>query len=146
MDLWYRKRKWRKIYIGKDDSGNIVDIKNVKKILEDIPNKTIDLLGIIANINLLETKKGVCIEIIVESYPFAVNYKGQYHYRNESTKQELKGAALDKFLLQKKGKKWDAVPIPNVKVENLQKETFDLFNKRALKSKRIDENILALEI
>ena len=99
MDLWFRKRKWRKIYIGKDDSGNIVDIKNVKKILEDIPNKTIDLLGIIANINLLETKKGVCIEIIVESYPFAVNYKGQYHYRNESTKQELKGAALDKFLL-----------------------------------------------
>lgn len=131
-----------KIYIGKDDNGNVVGIKNAKKLLEDIPNKTKDLLGIIADINLIETDKGDCIEIIVESYPFPVNYKGQYHYRSGSTKQELKGAALDKFMLQKKGKKWDAVPVPNVKVENLQTETFDLFKKRALKSKRIEESVL----
>ena len=131
-----------KIYIGKNDKGNVVGIKNAKKLLEDIPNKTRDLLGIIADINLLETKNGDCIEIVVEPYPFPVNYKGQYHYRSGSTKQELKGAALDKFMLQKKGKKWDAVPVPNVNVNDLQNETFDLFKKRALKSKRIDENIL----
>ena len=35
------------IYIGKDDDGNVVGIKNAKKLLEDIPNKVRDILGII---------------------------------------------------------------------------------------------------
>ena len=30
-----------------------------------------------------------------------VNYKGEYHYRSGSTKQQLKGQALNQFLLQK---------------------------------------------
>ena len=45
--------------------------------------------------------KGEFLEIIVEPQPFPVNYKGQYHYRSGSTKQELKSAALDKFMLEK---------------------------------------------
>lgn len=62
----------------------------------------------------MKQMRGNYIEIVVESYPYAVNYKGHYFYRSGSTRQELKGAALDKFLLQKKGKQWDGVPIPNV--------------------------------
>ncbi len=61
-----------------------------------------DTLGILVDVNLHTTAQGDFIEIIVEGYPYPVNYKGQYHYRSGSTKQELKGAALDKFLLQKK--------------------------------------------
>ena len=54
----------------------------------------------------------------------------------------MKGAALDKFLLQKKGKRWDSVPIPNVSAKNLKQETFEFFRKRAFKSQRIDEDSL----
>jgi len=43
-----------------------------------------------------------------------VSYKGQYHYRTGSTKQELKGASLNQFLLRKQGKHWDSVPKPSV--------------------------------
>lgn len=43
------------------------------------------------------------------SNPYPISYKGQYHYRSGSTKQELKRAALDKFLLRKQGKHWDGV-------------------------------------
>lgn len=68
--------------------------------------------------------------------------KGQYHVRSGSTKQELKGAALDKFLLQKKGKRWDGVPVPKVSVKDLKQETFEFFRKRAFKSQRIDEDRL----
>jgi ATP-dependent DNA helicase RecG len=131
-----------KIFIGKDDSGNVFGVANAKKLLEDIPNKTKDILGVIVDVNLHITAKGDYLEIIVEAYPYPVNYKGQYHYRSGSTKQELKGAALDKFLLQKKGKKWDGVPLPNVSIADLQEGTFDFFRKRALKSKRIDEDVL----
>lgn len=131
-----------KIYIGKNDNGEVVGINNAKKLLEDIPNKVRDILGILVDVNLHEMEKGNFIEIIVEAQPFPVNYKGQYHYRSGSTKQELKGAALDKFMLEKKGKKWDGVPVPNVSVDDLKNETFEFFKKRAIISKRIDESIL----
>jgi len=111
-------------------------------LLEDIPNKTKDILGIIVDVNLHATTEGEYLEINVEDYPYPVNYKGQYHYRSGSTKQELKGAALDKFMLQKKGKKWDGVPVPNVLVSDLKEDTFDFFRKRAYKSKRIEEEVL----
>ncbi|HED38545.1 MAG TPA: transcriptional regulator [Ignavibacteria bacterium] len=131
-----------KIIIGKNDKGEIIGLQNSKKLLEDIPNKVRDILGILVDVNLHKTEKGDFLEIIVDPQPFPVNYKGQYHYRSGSTKQELKGAALDKFMLEKKGKKWDGVPVPNVSVNDLKNETFEFFKKRAIISKRIDESIL----
>jgi ATP-dependent DNA helicase RecG len=130
------------IFIGKDDAGNVVGVTDAKKLLEEIPNKVRDTLGILVDVNLHTTAQGDFIEIIVEGYPYPVNYKGQYHYRSGSTKQELKGAALDKFLLQKKGKRWDGVPVPNIAVTDLKQETFEFFRKRAMKSQRIEEDIL----
>jgi ATP-dependent DNA helicase RecG len=132
-----------KIIIGKDDKGNIVGVKNPKRLLEDIPNKVRDILGILVDVNLHESQNGNFIEINVEAYPYPVNYKGQYHYRSGSTKQELKGAALDKFMLQKKGKRWDGVPIPNITTQDLKSETFDFFRKKAVKAQRIDEDVLS---
>lgn len=128
------------IFIGKDDNGNVVGVKNAKKLLEELPNKITTILGIVADVNLHETKQGDYIEIVVEPQPNPVNYKGEYHYRSGSTKQELKGAALDKFLLQKQGKKWDSVLMPNVKIADLQQETFDFFKAKGIDSKRLDEN------
>lgn len=130
------------IFIGKDDNGKVVGITDAKKLLEEIPNKVRDVLGILADVNLHPTSQGDFIEIIVEAYPYPVNYKGQYHYRSGSTKQELKGMALDKFLLQKKGKRWDGMPVPKVSAKDLKQETFDFFRKRAFKSQRIEEDIL----
>ncbi|MBS4057487.1 MAG: putative DNA binding domain-containing protein [Bacteroidales bacterium] len=130
------------IYIGKNDAGEFVGLNDSKKLLEDIPNKTKDILGILVDVNLHQTEKGDFIEILVEAYPYPVNFKGQYHYRSGSTKQELKGAALDKFLLQRKGKRWDAVPVPNVSINDLKKETFDFFRKKAVKAQRIEDDVL----
>jgi ATP-dependent DNA helicase RecG len=130
------------IFIGKDDNGNVVGVTDAKRLLEEIPNKVRDVLGILTEVNLHTTNQGDFIEIIVEGYPYPVNYKGQYHYRSGNTKQELKGIALDKFLLQKKGKRWDGVPVPKVSAKDLKQETFDFFRKRAFKSQRIEEGIL----
>jgi len=127
------------LIIGKDDDGKIVGVKNAKKLLEDLPNKITTILGIVADVNLHETEQGDYIEIVVESQPNPVNYKGEYHYRSGSTKQELKGAALDKFLLQKYGRKWDSVPIPNISVADLKQETFEFFKERGIESNRLDE-------
>jgi len=127
------------LYIGKDDSGNVVGVNNASKLLEDLPNKIVSILGIIVDVNLHETPQGNFLEIVVEPQPNPVNYKGEYHYRSGSTKQELKGAALDKFLLQKRGKKWDSVLIPKVKITDLKQETFDFFKEKGIDSKRLDK-------
>ena len=128
------------LYIGKDDNGKVIGVKNAKKLLEDLPNRITTILGIVADVNLYETADGDIVEVVVEPQPNPVNYKGEYHYRSGSTKQELKGAALDKFLLQKYGKKWDGVTIPNVSVTDLKQETFDFFKEKGIESKRLSEN------
>lgn len=130
------------IFIGKDDNGNVVGLADAKRLLEEIPNKVRDILGILVDVNLQTTAQGGFIEIIVEGHPYPVNYKGQYHYRSGSTKQELLGTALDKFLLQKKGKRWDGVPVPKISAKDLKQEAFDFFRKRAFKSQRIEEAVL----
>ncbi len=122
------------IVIGKNDKGEVVGISNAKKLMEDIPNKSRDILGVIVDIQLHTTPKGNYLDINVEDYPYPVNYKGQYHYRSGSTKQELKGSALDKFMLRKKGKRWDAVPVPNVSIADLDTDTIDFFKKEPLKA------------
>ncbi|GAP72106.1 ATP-dependent DNA helicase [Candidatus Symbiothrix dinenymphae] len=131
-----------KIFIGKDDDGKVVGVQNAKKLLEELPNKITTILGIVADVNLHEPAEGNYIEIVVEAQLNPVNYKGEYHYRSGSTKQELKGAALDKFLLGKLGKHWDSVPIPNVTVADLKPDTFDFFRKRGVKSTRLEDEVL----
>ena len=129
------------IFIGKDDKGNTVGVAEAKKLLEDIPNKVRDVLGILVDVNLQETAEGDYLEIAIEPYPNPVNYKGQYHYRSGATKQELKGVALDKFLLQKQGKRWDSVTIPKVTIADLKQETLAFFRERGIKSKRLPDSI-----
>jgi ATP-dependent DNA helicase RecG len=130
------------LYIGKDDNGDVVGIENSKKLLEDLPNKITAILGIVADVNLHETEQGDFIEIVVESQPNPVNYKGEYHYRSGATKQELKGVALNKFLLERTGKKWDSVPVLNVAIEDLSLIALQRFRQKAFESQRVNKEDL----
>ena len=60
-----------------------------------------------------------------------------YHFRSGSTKQELKGAILDKFLLCKQGRTWDGVPVPDASVRSLSKAALNAFRSRARQSQRM---------
>ena len=43
-----------RIYIGVDDDRQVVGVEDSKRLMEDIPNKVRDVLGIIVDVNLLE--------------------------------------------------------------------------------------------
>ena len=131
-----------KLYIGMDDNGKVVGVDNVKKLSEDIPNKVRDVLGIMVDVNILEEDGLEYLEIDVPAYSNPINYKGQYHYRSGSTKQELKGAALNRFILQRTGKNWDEVPMAGVSIDDLSKDALNRFRKEAAKSNRVDEDVL----
>jgi len=107
------------LYIGVRDNGEVCGINDAKKLMEDIPNKVRDLMGILVDVNLKEKDEKEYLEIITDAYPYPISYKGLYHMRSGSTKQILKGAALDRFLLRKQGRAWDGVPLPYIKVEDL---------------------------
>ena len=131
-----------KLYIGMNDKGEVVKLDNVKKLSEDIPNKVRDVLGIMVDVNLLEEDGMEYLEIVVPPYSNPINYKGQYHYRSGSTKQELKGAALNRFILQRTGRTWDEFPVAGVTVDDLSEVALNRFRKEAAKNNRVDEEVL----
>jgi ATP-dependent DNA helicase RecG len=127
------------LYIGKDDAGSVIGVKNVKKLSEDIPNKIRNYLGILPDVNLLEENGLDYIGIDVDPYPFPINYHGKYFYRSGSVKTELTGAELNAFLLKKVGKTWDGATVPRVSADDLKSDALKLFRQKALKSGRLTE-------
>ena len=130
------------LYIGKDDNGNPIGLNNAKKLLEDLPNKIKDSMGIIADVNYYENNGDDYIEIIIPEYPQGVSLKGVYYYRSGSTIQKLNGIALQEFFNRKNGVTWDASLIPNVSIDDLSEKAFKVFKKKAAKKQRIDASIL----
>jgi len=60
--------------------------------MHDLPNKIVNHLGFVMNVNLYKKEGKHYIEIVVPLSAVPVSYHGVHHYRNGSTKQELKGA------------------------------------------------------
>ena len=127
------------LYVGIKDNGEVCGVQDAKKLMEDIPNKVRDMMGILVDVNLKEKDGKSYLEIVTEAYPYPVSFRGKYYQRSGATNQELKGAALDRFMLRKQGKTWDGVPVPYLKAEDLDNATFDLFRKYAKRSGRMEE-------
>ncbi len=132
------------IYIGVSDDGKVIGLADGKRLLEDIPNKIQDTMGIIADVNLLERDGQEYIEIKVNPSSYPVSYKGEYHYRSGSTKQQLRGAALTEFLVSKTGYRWDAVPVDNIGVDDLDKDSIEIFRREAVKNGRMTKKDLSI--
>ncbi|MBV5302984.1 MAG: ATP-binding protein [Chlorobium sp.] len=58
------------LVIGQNDKGTVVGIHNARKLMEDIPNKVRDILGIMVDVNLCDEAGKETLEIIVEAYPY----------------------------------------------------------------------------
>ena len=130
------------IYIGIDDAGNVVGVQNVKKLLEDIPNKIQSGLGIVADVNK-HTKDGKdYLEIKVTPSTFPINYHGEFHYRSGATKQQLTGIALSEFITRKTGIHWEDATVDDITVDDLDDESFRIFRREALRRKRMTEEEL----
>ena len=126
-----------KIYIGKNDNGEVTGVSGAKKLLEDITNKISNFLGIVADVKLHSENGLDYLEIVVSPNSYPVSYRGEYHYRTGSTKQQLTGPALNQFLLKKTGVTWDSVPVDNVSIADLRNDSFDIFREQAVRSKRM---------
>lgn len=94
-------------------------------------------MGIIVDVNLLSLDGLDYIEIVILPSTYPVNFKGEYHYRSGSTKQQLRGSSLTEFLISKTGYKWDAGEVDNFTIDDLDNDSFDIFEREALRSGRM---------
>jgi len=97
------------IWIGIDDDKSVCGVEKSKKLMEDIPNKIKDTMGLVVSVSLLKKQKKDVLRIDVPESDFPVAYHGEYHFRSGSTKQQLTGFALTQFLFHKMHLSWDAV-------------------------------------
>ena len=77
------------------------------------------------------------IEIVVSPSNVPIAFKGQYHYRSGSTKQELKDVALQQFLLKKMGRSWDDITNERATLEDIDRKAIDYFLKKGTEAQRI---------
>ncbi|MDR2849573.1 MAG: ATP-binding protein, partial [Verrucomicrobiota bacterium] len=89
------------LHIGKDDAGRVVGVSDVKRQLEDIPNKIKNALGVTADVFSHDENGRICIEISVPPYSVPISLRGRYYFRSGATTQELTGTPLNDFLLKK---------------------------------------------
>jgi len=129
-----------KIYIGIDDQGEVTGTEDYKKLMDDIPNKVVNHLGLVVDVNLHNKRNKHYIEVDIPVSTVPISYHGAYHYRSGSTKQELKGAALHKFLLQKIGVSWEQQIAPTATLDDIDQDTVKRFLQKAIINKRISEH------
>ena len=133
------------IYIGTDDDGNVVGIDNARDLLERIPNKITDTMGIIADVNLLYKGELEYLQIIVDKYPSLISFRGKYYYRSGSTMREITGKELERTLLKTQGRTWDGVPLPKLSVADLKQDAIQLFKDKAVKRGRLTKEEVSVE-
>lgn len=144
----FANAKGGRLQVGKRDDGNIIGLINYNRLMEDIPNKIKNHLGIIAEVNLFGTEPNNFVEIIVPEYSVAISYHSRYYLRTGSTTLELIGSALADFLIRKSGRTWDDLFEDKAFVDDLDMSSQIKFMNAAEKSGRIiiEDNISGISL
>ena len=126
-----------RLLIGFNDNGELTGIENYKDLLEQLPNKFRDIMGVYAEVNLHSVEGRHYLEIIVPRYDVPISFRGKYYIRTGSTLQELNGLALNEFILKRSGKTWDDMPEQRASINDIDPESIKQFIKDARIAKRI---------
>ena len=124
------------IYIGYNDKGEVIGLEKseIKKLLEDLPNKIRNKLGITLFVREEIQNGESLLNIEISRSSFPISYDGKFYVRTVSTTQELSGIELSSFLLEKTGNSWDELPADasiDQLEEVLDKESIEKFKTLA---------------
>ena len=134
------------MYFGVNDDHEVVGLKNTKKLLEDLPNKIVNYMGLVVDVNLNEQDGLEYIEVVIEPSNVPISYRGKYYYRSGSTMQELNGPALQQFVLKKMGRSWDDITNDYTTIDDLDRSAIDYFLRKGYENGRITNEELNLPI
>jgi len=134
------------IFIGINDHGEVIGLKNPKKLMDDLPNKIKNNLGIVCEVNLHDKNSRKFIEITVEPFSDPVSYKGKFYFRSGSTNQLLNGTSLKQFLMKDINIVWEEVVVSNISIDDINLDAIEYFKENAIIAGRLpylDENTSA---
>ena len=117
------------LIIGLDDRGKPSGLKNINRLLEDIPNTIRNKLGIIPSVEL---DKKYIIKVTVAPCSVPISYNGKYYLRSGSTVQELQGKDLADFLMRKSGSTWDDIVEERAGLNEIDNDFIEKFKKYAV--------------
>lgn len=120
------------LYIGINDKGDVVGVKQAKQLMEKLPNQCIMTMGIAPDVNLHEEQDRQYISLSVKPSEQAIAYKGKYYFRSGTTLQELTGAALSDFLLSKMNLTWDSMPVQDATLDDIDEDAIRYFVQRGI--------------
>ncbi|MCK4592820.1 putative DNA binding domain-containing protein [Candidatus Parcubacteria bacterium] len=120
------------LIVGLDDRGKPFGLKNVKRLLEDIPNTIRNKLGIIPSVEPNKKNKKDIINIAVTPCSVPISYNGKYYIRSGSTVQELQGKDLADFLMKKLGSTWDDIVEERADFNEIDNHSIEKFKKYAV--------------
>ncbi len=89
------------LYIGVDNSGNVIGIKNYQKLMEDLPNKISNILGILVEVNLLSENDNFYLEIKIEPYSNPISYQGRFLFQKWKYNSRIKRKCSRKIIIEK---------------------------------------------
>ena len=128
------------MYFGVNNDHEVVGLEGVDRLMEDIPNKIVTTMGIVVDVNLHQQDGLDYIEVYIEPSNIPINYRGKYYYRSGSTMQELRGPALQQFVLKKMGCSWDDVTNDRATLDDIDRNAIDYFLRKGIAAQRIPED------
>lgn len=127
------------LYVGVDDDGNVVGVKNAKKLIDDIPSKITSTLGIIVDVSLLEYNGLEYIRIDVVKHSRLVYYKGKIYKRSGATNHEITGLELETIMFNLYGKNWESYIVLNATLDDIDMEAIKYFKERAVRKGKLSQ-------
>ena len=121
-----------KLLIGVNDAGEVIGIRNFATLMEDVPSKVRNLMGVTVSVNLSNKDEHFYLEIITPSYATPISLRGRYYFRSGSTNTELTGNALNEFLMRKFRQTWDDVTEESFSTDQLNLQTIEDFKNLAI--------------
>ncbi len=121
------------MFIGINDNGKTVGVENSVYLLENLPNKIIQKLSILAEVNQVNNGGFAIIEIKVGKYDNPISFNGKYYIRIGSTTQELADKELHRFLLQKSKISWESLIEEEATLDEIKESTIEKFKQFAKK-------------
>jgi len=121
-----------KLIIGITDDRKPIEVKYIHKLLDEIPNKSKNLLGIIPSVKLEKNGNIDVLAIEVGKSYAPISYEGNFYIRSGSSLFQLKGKDLNEFLISHSGKTWEDYTEENATISDLDVSTINEFKSLAV--------------
>lgn len=119
------------LWVGVRDDGAIVGVTLGKEAQRDWANQIRQTLGVNAHLKPLQVGDKTVMRIEVgESQAKPVRFKGRSWQRMGSTDQQASDEDETRWVLERVGQTWDALPEPRARWDDLSPEQITLFRQR----------------